>query len=142
MQRIYHHWELWEDYKFGFYNNPSESKKSYLSEKVIEMFSNIDLTEEYMNMVIYQWPISCEHNLSNKSMNRIAYLGQAACCIYANVPFMITMRAWNILTEDQRNTADLIAKKIIQKWEKSIVILRDGKKKGIQMEFLMNAQVN
>ena len=91
MERIYHHYLKWEDHKAGFYDNCSGAEKDIKIQKVLEMFNSESLTKEYMNLVIEKWIYSCEHNLSNESMNKIAYLGQAACCLYANIPSTITM---------------------------------------------------
>lgn len=118
MERIYHNYENWEDFKLGFYDNISGKNKDELINKVVELFSSKSLTEKFMNKVIVEWPNSCEHNLSNISMNRIAYLGQAACCIYSGVPSTITMFAWSLVSKEKRDQADKIAESIINKWEK------------------------
>lgn len=117
MERIYHPYNLWEDYKVGFYDNISGRNKQEMIESVVRLFSDAQLTEAYMRKVITDWPFSCEHNLSNLSMNRIAYLGQAACCIYAKVPSTITMEAWSKVDQKDRNKADIIAEQIIKQWE-------------------------
>ena len=120
MERIYHRYEYWEDYKAGFYNNISGINKELMINKVVELFSSSELTELYMNKVIQQWKYSSEHNLTNLSLNRIAYLGQGACCIYAGVPSTITMEAWHLVSEENRNNANKIAEKIIKNYEKNL----------------------
>lgn len=117
MKRIYHPYWLWEDYKAGFYDNVSGKNKKELINYVIELFSNPNLTETYMRKVIDNWKYSCEHNLTNLSMNRIAYLGQSACCIYKSIPSTITMEAWNLVDKSNRDIADSIASNIIKEWE-------------------------
>lgn len=117
MERIYHPWHRWEDYKLGFYNQCSGLEKEQKIQKVLELFNSKDLTEEYMNRVINEWVYSCEHNLTNSSMNRIAYIGQAACCIYDNIPSTVTMEAWSLLDKKIQDRADKIAEKVIKKWE-------------------------
>lgn len=117
IKRIYHHYEKWEDWKHGFYDNVSGKNKHELIKKVIELFSSQEKTQLYMSKVINEWKYSCEQNLTNMSMNRVAYLGQAACCLYAGVPSTITMEAWNKVEEYNRNNADEIAKSLIKKWE-------------------------
>jgi hypothetical protein len=117
MKRIYHPYWLWEDYKAGFYDNISGRNKVELGNYVIELFSNPELTEVYMSKVIQEWKYSCEHNLTNISLNRIAYLGQAACCLYKSIPSTITMEYWNKVDKTHRDKADEIAKLIIEKWE-------------------------
>ena len=117
MNRIYHHYEKWEDFKAGFYDNYSSKNKDLLISKVIELFTNSELTEIYMRKVINEWVYSCEHNLSNVNMNRIAYIGQAACCIYNKIPSSITMEAWGKVDKIYRDKADEIADLILKEWE-------------------------
>lgn len=117
MKRIYHRYENWECYPAGFFNNSSgENKKQHIN-KVVELFSNPELTKEYMQRVINEWKNSCEHNLSNEAMNKIAWLGQSACCLFAGIPATITMEAWRLVPLEFRNIADEIAKSIINKYE-------------------------
>jgi hypothetical protein len=133
--RIYHPWNLWEDYKAGFYNNCSGDEKKLKIEKVIEMFNSAELTEKYMRRVITEWKYSCEHNLTNSSMNKIAYLGQGACCLYASVPNIITMYAWKFLPLEIRDESDKIARKILLEWEQKRKLLNtymSGKNEGIK----------
>lgn len=117
MKRIYHPYNLWEDYKYGFYDNCSGSEKQNKIDKAIEMFNSESLTRKYMNKVVDEWKYSCEHNLTNESLNKIAYIGQAACCLYADIPNTITMEAWSKLSKDVQNRSDEIAKEVINKWE-------------------------
>jgi hypothetical protein len=117
IQQIYHPYYLWEDYKCGFYDNISGVNKDNLTKQVVLFFENDNLVQEYMQKVIKQWVNSCEHNLSNLSMNRIAYLGQAASCIYCAAPSLITMNAWSYVNQVSQNKANEIAQTIINKWE-------------------------
>lgn len=117
MERIYHRYELWEDFKAGFYNNIAGKNKKLLINKVVELFSDQELTRKFMQKVIDEWHYSCEHNLSNQSLNRIAYLGQAACCLFAGVPSSITMEAWHFVSKENRDKADYIASEILTNYE-------------------------
>ena len=117
MERIYHRYEVWEDYPAGFYDNISGRNKSEMIDKVVELFSDSELTREYMNRVLNEWLYSCEHNLTNVALNRVAYLGQAACCIYAGIPSTVTMEAWSLVSEDNRKKADQLAEEIIKEYE-------------------------
>ncbi len=116
MERIYHPYWLWEDFKNGFYDNISGEKKKELSLKVIELFNDSKLTKENMMRVINEWKYSCEHNLSNDSMNKIAYLGQAACCLYAGIPNSITMESWSLLSKERQKESDKIANEVLEIW--------------------------
>lgn len=117
MKRIYHPFWLWEDFKAGFYDNISGEKKKELSLKVLELFNNPKATKEFMLRVINEWKYSCEHNLTNDSLNKIAYIGQGACCLYAGIPNSITMESWSLLSKDVQKRSDEIAKEVISIWE-------------------------
>jgi hypothetical protein len=117
IKRIYHPWEKWEDYKAGFYDNVSGKDKQKMIDKVIEMFSSPELTEKYMNKVTKEWFFSCEHNLTNNGLNKIAYIGQGACCLYGGVPSTITMEAWSKVPKEFQIIADAIAVKVLNGWE-------------------------
>jgi hypothetical protein len=116
MERIYHPYNLWEDYINGFYDNCSGFKKQDYINGILEMFNSAELTEMYMQKVIDEWVYSCEHNLSNVSLNRIAYIGQSACCLYCGAPSTITMEAWSLLSKETQNRSNLIAEKILNNW--------------------------
>lgn len=147
MEQIYHNYKLWEDHKNGFYKNISHKDKKKLSKKVINFFNCEKTVKKYMNKVIQEWVYSCEQNLSNQSMNRIAYLGQAAVCIYAGIPNLITMHAWKFIDIEKRDRADKIAYKIILKWEwtqrqKLKNISKSGKKEDMKPGYQMMLQLN
>jgi hypothetical protein len=117
LQRIYHPYQLWEDYKAGFYDIPSTKEKEVHKEKVVSFFRDTSRTEHYMRTVIKEWVVSFEHNFSNNNMNRVAYLGQAAVCLGMGIPCISTMYAWKFLSQNEMNLADCIAIKNIKKWD-------------------------
>jgi hypothetical protein len=67
----------------------------------LDNFSNIvAFTGNYieygkaMKLVTENWHYSCEHNLSNLSINRKAWLGHAACCFQHGYPEYLVRQAW------------------------------------------------
>lgn len=117
IERIYHGWDKWEDHKNGFYNNISGANKQEMIDKVIELFTDPEKTKEYMLKVVKEWVYSCQHNLTNESMNKIAYIGQGACCLYAGVPSTVTMEAWSKVPRKYQEIADNIADEVLKVWE-------------------------
>ena len=117
MNRIYHPYWKWEDYKAGFYDNISGALKLQLIQKGIEMFNSESLTRNNMFFVVDNWKFSCEHNLSNPSINKIAYIGQGACCIYAGIPSTITMELWSMLSKEVQERSNKIALESIERWK-------------------------
>jgi hypothetical protein len=117
MKRIYHPYWLWEDHKAGFYENCSGENKELLVLKGIEMFNCEIKTTENMLRVINEWKYSCEHNLTNESLNKIAYIGQSACCLYSNIPNKVTMEIWNKLEKNVQDRSNKIANDILNIWK-------------------------
>ena len=112
--RIYHPYWKWEDYKAGFYDNCTGDSKSIKKQNAINMFMDKSLTTYNMKKVVDTWFYSCEHNLTNESMNKIAYIGQAACCVYGGVPSTVTMQIWSTLPKEVRDRSDKIALKTLK----------------------------
>ena len=116
MKRIYHPFNLWEDHKAGFYNNCSGDIKKQNLQKVVEFFNDSNLTYQFMDKVMNEWKFSVEHNMTNESMNRVAYLGQSAVCLCYGVPSTVTMEAWSLLDKQTQDTANSIANTILKKY--------------------------
>jgi hypothetical protein len=145
LERIYHHYDKWEDYKAGFYSDYSKSELNDLNESVRYVFSSAKHTEKYMSLVILHWVNSTEHNLTNISMNRVAWLGQAACCFYGGVPSKATMFLWKLLDEKTQRRSDKVAQKLISEWEqkrKSKITFANGNKGVTKEEFQMKLPLN
>ena len=104
-------------------------------------------TEFYMQKVVDNWLYSCEHFLSNVSMNRVAWLGQAACCLCHKVPNLVTMYYWKFLDAETQDIANKIAETIIHQWEQKIKYKNtssNGSKRdtqtGYQMRLLLSSK--
>lgn len=116
MQRIFHHYSLWEDYHAGMYDESKDGRAERV-QKAAEILGTPAVCREAMEKVVAEWKISTEYNLSNLEINRKAWLGQAACSCYAGIHEDETREAWGIMTEAQRIEANRIAAAIIKKWQ-------------------------
>ena len=119
LTQVFHPWDKWEDYPAGFYENISGRNKKEMIQNVVYFFSDSLLTEKYMNEVVVNWNYSCEHNFTNPSINKVAYLGQSAVCMHLGIPSLITMEAWSLVDINHRKKANEIAEKYINKWFKN-----------------------
>lgn len=114
--RIFHTYDKWECFKAGFYETSLEGVSHDECKKMfIDTLTNIPLFEQILEKVIKEWKHSCEHYLTNKSMNRIAWLGQASVCYHTGVPSKYS-GAWFELTEEQQDAANNSALKYLNKW--------------------------
>jgi len=136
--RIFHTYDKWECYKSGFYESKLDGKSHEECEKIfIDILSNKDEFKNGLEKVINEWIYSCEHYLTNKSMNRIAWLGQASVCILSGVPSRYSS-AWFKISEDKRNEANELALEYLNIWliknNRDTVDLNDALSLGRQIE--------
>lgn len=115
MKPIYHHYTKWEDFQNGMYNEEKEGRVERI-QRAIQILSTEKLCYKAMQMVTSQWKYACEQNLSNNIYGHRAFLGQAACSIYAGVHEDETRQAWGMLTDDQRKKANGIADMVYREW--------------------------
>lgn len=115
MNRIWHPYWEWEETKFNMWGRVEDRA---LYERIATHFTaNHELYGECMLHVVREMPKSCEHNLSDRSQNRKAWVGQAACALAFRCPEDIVRKAWGNLTEQQQIDANAAAQKAIEVWE-------------------------
>lgn len=115
MKRIFHPYDKWEDYRHNFYGG-----QEFNNDKSIETYAALlkDLPkfESALRVIVSEWQYSCEHNLSNEAMNRVAYLGQAACALLYKVPHNVSRGGYTLLTFEEQKAADVLAQKYLDLW--------------------------
>ena len=118
MNRIYHHYSLWEDCNNGILKNGfSEKETEKMTQQAKKLLSNPKKFYYTAFRVIQEWEFASEQQLSNKGRNRRAWLGQASCCYKYNIPEYITKYGWRMMSKEQQDSANLVAEKIIRLWE-------------------------
>lgn len=114
--RIFHTHDKWECYKAGFYATSVEGKnEEQCKEEYAAFLSNLKEFEKALKYIIKNWKYSCEHYLTNKSMNRIAYLGQAAAAHAIHIPSKYAS-GFYLMTKEQQTAANELALKYLNKW--------------------------
>jgi len=134
--RIFHTHDLWECEKAGFYKTTMDGMtKKECEEAYAEFLSDSERFSDALAKLIKEWKHSCEHYLTNNSMNRIAWLGQAAMCYATKIPS--TFRSgFNLLTKEQQNIANNVALKYLNIWLK-----KNGRHELSLEEALSNKQM-
>ena len=128
MNRIYHTWDRWECYPAGFYDGQKTGKTDdECREEYRAFLSDIPRFGAALRRVVDEWPNSCEHYLTNESMNRIAWLGQASACIAMGLPSRYRP-GYFLLTKDQQQKADLRALECLNEW------LADHGEEAVELE--------
>lgn len=135
--RIFHTYDKWECFKAGFYETKKKGMTREQCEKEYSNFlSNISRFENALAHIIVEWKHSCEHYLTNSSMNRIAWLGQAAMCYETGIPAEFR-GGFNLLTEEQQKNANESALKYLNKW-----LIANSRKEVSMSEALSDNQMD
>lgn len=114
--RVFHKFDKWECHKAGFYKNSVPGKTKDECEREYAVFlSDLDRFSNALEAMTTEWKHSCEHYLTNQSINRIAWLGQASMCYATGIP-MAFRSGFNLLTKKQQIAADEMALKYLNKW--------------------------
>lgn len=120
MKRQWTSWEKWEDYKVNFYGGMIDN---WQRDDTLELYAGLlrDLPrfEAALKRITSEWKHCLAHNLSHEGMNRLAYLGQAACALLYNVPHKVSMSGYQLLTDAEKIAADAMAQKYLDLWLKS-----------------------
>lgn len=119
MKQVYHNYYPWEDYIAGMWRRIPESEGKKFLEEAIRFTGNAEEYGSWMMRVAMEWPIACEHNLTDTSQNRRAWIGHAACCMAIGCPEYITRSAWGYLTKKQQDEANAMADNAISWWERN-----------------------
>lgn len=113
MKTIWHPWSEWECYEAGMYDGQAvtlDDKAAYS-----QFLSDIPRFRAAMDRVVSEWPISCEHFLTKRGFNRIAWLGQAAMCIDAGVSRR-HRSGYMLLDSSQQQAANDAAERVLNEW--------------------------
>lgn len=119
MSRIYHTWDKWECYRAGFFED--KPPKGLTDDECLTIYRDflLDIPEfkRIMRLIIVEWPNSCEHNLTNDRMNRIAWMGQSSLTYKFKIPARYR-GGYHLLSKEDQELADLAALEVINEWVK------------------------
>jgi hypothetical protein len=137
MKQIYHHWEKWECYKAGFYNTtpPDGITHEDALKMYCEFLGDLELFEDALGKVIHHWKYSCEQFLTNQSINKIAWLGQASACYEIGLPSKYRA-GFKLLSKQKQNKADALAERYYKIWKrKYLSTLNSGSVEDMKTEY-------
>ena len=109
---VWKNYKEWEDYQNKMY-------ESHNDKEIINQCYNIltsDNLKENMENTTISYPISAKVNLTNKMFNPVSWLGQATCNLLIGASARETCQAWLMMTKEQQNKANNIAKEVIEEW--------------------------
>lgn len=120
LPRIYHPVELWECRLFNFWGENDSNVSKEIGKEIYKAFlSDLTLFETHLQKVLKNWTHSTEMFLSNPSLNKIAWLGQASAASYAELPAHFR-GGFKLLSRREQNQADALAMAYYIKWEETV----------------------
>jgi len=115
LKRIWHPWAQWECFKAGFYETTCALSSDDAKQAYAEFLRDTPRFEAALERVLSEWPVSCEHFLSNEHINRIAWLGQASMCIATGIP-SVFRGGFKLLPENEQRVANATAAAALERW--------------------------
>jgi len=117
MNQVYTPYTKWECYKNGMWSKVDVNSEQKMLQIAIGFTSDHVSYGSAMREVVFAWENSMLNFLTNKSINRRAYLGHCAVSFKLGIPEYIVRMAWKHLTPKQQQLADLVAERTIKEWE-------------------------
>jgi len=117
MNQVYTPYTKWECYKNGMWSKVDVSSEKKMLQIAIDFTSDHVSYGSAMREVVFAWENSMINFLTNKSINRRAYLGHCAVSFKLGIPEYLVRMAWKHLTPKQQQLADLVAERTIKEWE-------------------------
>lgn len=111
--RTYLPYHVWEDWQAGMWR-PFDDEHV---DSAVALLSDAPALSRAMARVVKDWPNATSHNLTDRSSNRRAWLGQAACLLLCGSPEGATRMAWGILDQPVRDAANAVAERVIDTWD-------------------------
>jgi len=115
MKRIFKKYTEWEDYKNGMYEMCKKEDEGLIC-KSVSLLTDDNLFLEICKKVVKEWGITTSVHLTNNTINKKAWIGQASCSYLYNVPELVTRAAWGKLTKEQQDKANRIAETVINSY--------------------------
>lgn len=120
MKQFFIHYERWEDYNAGMYTTRRPN-----NQHVIFSYNLLRDSEKFYvagKNMITDWPISTKVNLTNPSINKKAWIGQASCFYIHGSTEEETILAWWMMREEERTNANNVALNIIEEWKNTYLL--------------------
>ena len=119
MSRTWHPYWNWECYQHGMWKRVPRDQERELILKAVAFTGDTELYGLWMMRAIEAFKVSCEHHLTDESLNKQAYIGHAACALAEGFPEYIVRKAWGLLTQEQRDKANRKADAALARWKET-----------------------
>lgn len=110
-------WDAWECFEAGMYD--SDYRVGHDFESFKKAYADFLADNERFRAAAIEmasaWPLSCKNFLTNKNINRIAWIGQASACYELGLSSAFRGGFW-LLTPGQQSEANRVATCVLRDW--------------------------
>lgn len=117
MERVQYPYYEWEDYLNGMYGDECEYSHSECKSMVTSVMADRDLFVATGVTLIDEWAKASQENLTNVSINRRAWLGQAICSYLYKIPERETKSIWGSMSKEIKDFSNHSADIVISHFE-------------------------
>ena len=112
---VWENYKNWEDYQNGMYQSGCDK------EIVLQCLEILTSKELKQNMIDTSktYEIATKVNFTNKMFNPVSWLGQATCNLLIKATAQETCQAWMMMSKEQQDKANKIAKEVIKEWREN-----------------------
>jgi len=125
-RRIFYHYVELEETQAGMWRRVAGDERKRHMENAADLMRSPEEFGEAMRSALLAWPKSCSAAFTAPTINHIAFLGHAGCCVGVGSPEECTRAAWHTLSQSEQDAANHIAAVVLAEW--------DGVRSGSQME--------
>lgn len=109
---IWINYKNWECYKNGMYENGHDFE---IIKQCYEILTSDNLKQNMID-TSKTYETATKVNFTNKMFNPVSWLGQATCNLLIGATAQETCQAWMMMTKEQQDKANNIAKEVIEEW--------------------------
>lgn len=117
--RVYYHYEELEEFHAGMWRIIRGERRKDFIRLAADLMRAPLAFKDAMLRAVREWPKSCEFNFTSDSVNRIAWLGHAGCCLGVGSPEEATRCGWHTLNQAEQDAANAVAAEALSTWEAS-----------------------
>jgi hypothetical protein len=110
--RFFYNYKIWECPKSNFYKGIAKNDET----KALGIMKDYNKWGFYMKKLLDRWPVSCNQFLSDPTINKKAWIGQASMACFFKVSAATTKKCWFMLNKKEQNKANNEAGKVLNKW--------------------------
>lgn len=116
MTRVWHRYEQWEC--LAMYQPNTTVDADTAKQRYATFLASPNQFAAAIERVFAEWPIACEHFLTDESMNRIAWIGQASAALALGIPRHYRA-GFMLLSDAEQRQANRIAATALHRWERT-----------------------